>query len=168
MSRRVVVRAVLIGAAVGLIAWLFGVQGLRPVLIGACVTAGVAAVLGIPPGWYGSWPARPHASSGGGSGQIWRLANRLRRLGSARGDSDPALQFRLRSLATTRLRRLGVPWDDPRAIRALGADVHAALSADSFRPALRDVDAVVAAIERLDRHHGLDQPADPSTEGAGP
>ncbi|SEF18520.1 hypothetical protein [Jiangella alba] len=147
MSRRAIVRAVLLGAAAGAVAWAFGVQGWRPILIGVCVTAGALAVLGIPPGWYGRWPARPKPSSGGGSGQVWRLANRLRRY---EHDYDPALHQRLRSLAAARLRRLGLEWDDPRAAEALGPDVHATLSAETMRPSLRDVDAVVSAIERLD------------------
>jgi hypothetical protein len=157
------------GVAAGLLAWLFGVQDLRPVLIGACVGAGVAAMLGIAPGWYGTWPDRPRPVSGGGSAQVWRLANRLRRY---QNDSDPALQYRLRALASTRLRRLGVEWDDPRAVRALGPGVHAALTDASLRPSLGDVDAVVTAIEQLDQHRTLDVPAkaptDPPTEGAGP
>ncbi|WP_053205865.1 hypothetical protein [Jiangella muralis] len=151
MSRRAIVRAVLLGAGAGAVAWLFGVQGLRPILIGACVTAGTLAVLSIPPGWYGRWPARPKPASGGGSGQVWRLANRLRRY---ENDYDPALHQRLRSLAAARLRRLGLEWDDPRAAEALGPDVHAALSAQTMRPSLRDVDAVVSAIERLDQREG--------------
>jgi hypothetical protein len=161
VSRRVVVRAVLLGAAAGLLAWVFGVQGVRPALIGVCVAAGVAAALGIPAGWYGTWPDRPHTAHGGGSAQVWRLANRLRRY---QNDYDPALQHRLRSLATARLRRLGVDWDDPRAVRALGAGVHEALTQGTLRPSLRDVDAVVTAIERLDQHRTLDQPG----EGARP
>ncbi|MBB5791998.1 hypothetical protein [Jiangella mangrovi] len=161
MSRGMVVRAVLLGAAAGLLAWAFGVQGVRPAVIALCVAAGVAATLGIPAGWYGTWPDRPHAPSGGGSAQVWRLANRLRRY---ENDYDPALQHRLRSLAATRLRRLGAEWDDPRAVRALGADVHAALSEGTLRPSLRDADAVVTAIERLDQHRTLDQPG----EGARP
>lgn len=155
MTRRVIVRAVLIGIAVGLLTWAFGVDGLRPALLGGCAAAGVAAALGIQPAWYGTWPERPHTTTGGGSGQVWRLANRLSRY---ENDYDPALQHRLRSLATTRLRRLGLPWDDPRSVRALGADVHAALSAAAFLPSLRDVDTVVSAIERLDQHPTLDEP----------
>ncbi|RIQ16368.1 hypothetical protein [Jiangella rhizosphaerae] len=155
MSRRAIVRAVLLGAAAGLVTWVFGVQGPRPVLIGACVAAGTAAVLSIPPGWYGTWPARPRPASGGGSGQVWRLANRLRRF---ENDDDPARQQRLRALAAARLRRLGLDWDDPRAVQALGPDVHAALSAQALRPSLSDVDAVVTAIERLDAPSGGTRP----------
>lgn len=151
MSRRVLVRAVLLGVAAAAVTWLFGVQGGRPILIGACVTAGTLAVLGIEPGWYGRWPARPKPASGGGSGQVWRLANRLRRY---ENDYDPALHQRLRSLAAARLRRLGLEWDDPRAAEALGHDVHATLSAAAMRPSLRDVDAVLSAIERLDKPEG--------------
>ncbi|WP_157987948.1 hypothetical protein [Jiangella endophytica] len=151
MSRRVVVQAMLLGLAAGAVAWVFGVQGPRPILIGACVTAGTLAVLSIPPGWYGSWPHRPRPRSGGGSGQVWRLANRLRRF---QNDHDPALQRRLRTLAVARLRRLGLEWDDPRAAERLGPDVHAALSAPAMRPSLHDVDVVVSAIERLDQPEG--------------
>lgn len=151
MSRRAVLRSVLLGLAAGAVTWLFGVQGLRPILIGGCVAAGTVAALSIPPGWYGSWPARTRPRSGGGSGQVWRLANRLRRY---ENDEDPALQRRLRTLAAARLRRLGLEWDDPRAAQALGPDVHAVLSAPSMRPSLRDVDVVVSAIERLDRPEG--------------
>lgn len=153
MTRGAIVRGLLLGTAAGGLAWLFGVQGLRPALIAVCVAAATAAVLSIPPGWHGPWPARPRTATGGGSGQVWRLANRLRRFDD---EYDPALQHRLRSLAATRLRRLGLEWDDPRAAEALGPAVHAALSAP-MRAGLRDVDAVVTAIERLD----------PPREGAG-
>lgn len=159
VSRGEIVRAVLLGVAAGAVTWLFGVQGWRPILLGACVAAAAAAALGIPPGWYGQWPDRPRPKAGGGSGQVWRLANRLRRF---QNDDDPALQRRLRTLAVARLRRLGLEWDDPRAAEALGPDVHATLSAPAMRPSLHDVDVVVSAIERLD-HRDRHTP-----EGAGP
>ncbi|WP_026876616.1 hypothetical protein [Jiangella gansuensis] len=147
VPRKVLVHGVLAGVGTGLACWLVGVQGARPVLLGGCVTAVILVVTSAPASRYGPWPARPERPPSGGSSQVWRLANRL---GSSRpSETDPALQYRLRRLATARLRRLGIDWSDPRAVRALGPQVHAALEADTFTTDLRHLDRVVTAIEEL-------------------
>ncbi|TDE00791.1 hypothetical protein [Jiangella asiatica] len=159
LPRRAVVHGLLAGLATGLACWLAGVQGARPALIGLCVAAAVTALTRVPASWYGPWPARPERPPGGGSSQVWRLANRLRSLHAEASASDPALQYRLRRLATARLRRLGLEWSDPRAVRALGPDVHAALQADTFAADLHTLDRVVTAIEQL-RTVGQDHTAE--------
>ncbi len=151
MTRRVFLHAVLAGLGVGGFSWLFGVEGWRPLLLGACTIAVVAVVVMTPPGYSGPWPPRPSPAYGGGTSQVWRLADRLRSLRSS-GERDAALQFRLRRLAVTKLSRHGIAWDDPRAAEALGDDAYAALTSDDFRTDLRDVDRVVTAIENLDQY----------------
>lgn len=147
--RRHYVLGLLAGTAVGLVAFGFGVQGWRPILMGIVVAGFVTWVrTSWPEGTYLTWPALGNRVYGGGSHQVARLAVSI----SHRTRSptpDPGLQHRLRRLATTRLQRLGVAWDDARAPELLGREVHEALADVEFNPDVQGTETIIAAIERL-------------------
>jgi hypothetical protein len=147
--KRWYVLAPIYGVATAAAAFVFGVQGWRPVLIGLVVTGLLLwARQYWPQGTYLAWPLVGHRIRGGGSHQVARLARTI--AGQARPDAtDPGLQFRLRRLAGAKLHRLGVGWDDPRAAEMLGHDVYAALNAQRFGPGVKGVEVIVAAIERV-------------------
>lgn len=150
MSRRDLLRCLFAGAAVGGGSWLFGVQGARPILLGACTAAIVAAFMTVPAGHHPRWPHQPGSARGGGSAQVWRLANRITPLVTRRGGADAVLQNRLTRLAVARLARLGVAWTDPRAAEVLGPEVYRALTTPRFRPDLNELQRIVSAVENAD------------------
>lgn len=150
MTRAVLMRCLFAGAAVAGGSWLFGVQGARPILLGACTAAVVAAFMTFPAGHHPRWPHQPGSARGGGSTQIWRLANRISSLVIRTGGTDAALQHRLSRLAIARLGRHGIAWTDPRATDILGADVYRALTAPEFRPDVDELERIVSAIENAD------------------
>lgn len=139
----------LAGTAVGAVAFVFGVQGWRPILLGIVVGAFIIwAPRSWPEGLHLPWPRVGARVYSGGSQQVSRLSSALAQ--RSRDFSDPGLQHRLLRLATAKLHRLGVSWDDPRAPELLGHGVHAALMTDTFTPDLPGVERIVAAIENLD------------------
>lgn len=148
--KRWYVIAPLAGAAVGAGAFLLGVQGWRPILVGVVVAAFLLwAPRFWPQGIHLPWPRAGGRVYSGGSQQVSRLASSLVQRADSKRLPDPALQYRLRRLAVARLHRLGVGWNDARALELLG-DVHGVLTADTFVADLAEVERIVAAIERLD------------------
>ncbi|NED99834.1 hypothetical protein [Phytoactinopolyspora halotolerans] len=148
--RRWYIGAPLAGIGSGLFAFVIGVQGWRPILIGVVVAGALIwSKRYWPEGSYFPWPLRGPRLHGGGSHQVARLTSSISQRIRAR-TPDPSLQYRLRRLATARLRRLGLAWDDPRAVQLLGKDVHDALGSDEFNPDLRSIEVIIGVIERLD------------------
>lgn len=140
------------GIAVGLAALALGVQGWRPLLMG--VVGGGFIMWSRrfwPEGMYAPWPRASRQVYSGGSHQVSRLSASINQRARSASTPDPGLQLRLRRLATARLRRMGVPWDDPRTPDVLGQEVYEALTTDTFTPDIRSVDVIVTAIERLDK-----------------
>ncbi|NED98195.1 hypothetical protein G1H11_23115 [Phytoactinopolyspora alkaliphila] len=149
--KRWYVLAPLAGVAAAAGAFAFGVQSWRPILIGVVITSLLLwARRYWPEGTYLAWPLAGNRLRGGGSHQVTRLARTIAGQATRHDTTDPGLQYRLRKLAAARLHRLGVQWDDPRAARMLGADVHEALTTEQFRPGLNGVEVIIDAIERLD------------------
>ncbi|AYY14105.1 hypothetical protein EF847_16765 [Actinobacteria bacterium YIM 96077] len=151
MMKRWDVLGPLCGIATGLVAFAFGVQGWRPVLIGVIV-AGlfVWAPRFWPEGRYLRWPRVGKRIHRGGSHQVSRLASSISRRNRSGARPDASLQHRLRRLATTKLNRLGISWDDPRVPELLGPAVHEALTTETFSPTIDEIAAIITAIENLD------------------
>lgn len=151
------------GAAlvVALVTWWAGAD------VGHALAWGAVAVVvwhlwRAAPGWdVSQWRAPMRAAPLGTRDDVTRLALRF----GDRSGVEPAGLRRLRDVARARLAGHGLSLDDPadadRVAALLGPAAVAALRADrGTRVPLRQVDAVVAALDRLDPRPAPDAPGD--------
>lgn len=139
-----------VGLATGAIAWMYGVQGIRPGLVALAAVVVAVAFRGFENAVYRTWPQRPRMVVGGGTSVVSRLAQRVRRHTDRKRGPDPGVAHQIRRLVNVRLARRGLSLSHPGADTILGAGVRQAiLSDDSPDPAT--VTLALAAVERLDR-----------------
>lgn len=152
--RRFLLWSVPAGLGAGAVAWIYGVQGVRPAIIAVGVVAVAFAFRSFDTGVYRSWPDRGKSVVGGGTSAVSRLAGRVDRHTDPSRGPDPGLAHLLRGLAGARLSRRGLSLSDPAADDVLGPGVREALLSDGV-PDHATVAVVAAAIARLDR---IDRP----------
>lgn len=149
------------GMAAGTIAWVYGLQGIRPILIAIGVVVVAVAFRGFENAAYRPWPRREPLVVGGGTSTVARLSDRMRRHSDRHRGPDPGITHLLRRLVAVRLAHRGLAPTDPRADDLLGPGVRHALLADGV-PDKATVAAILTTIERLDHDldHDRDQGAD--------
>lgn len=146
---RLLIRAGIVGIAIGAITWVYGMQGIRPALVALGVVGVAVAVHGFVDATYRGWPDRQPTMAGGGTGMVSRLADRIRRHTDRTRGPDAGLTHQLRALVSRRLSRRGLAVTDPRADTVLGPGVRdSLLSEDPYGRAA--LDRIVTSIEQLD------------------
>lgn len=141
----------LVGAACGLIGWLFGVVTADAAMIGLLVAAGVAVpALAAHPSPV-VWPAPPEPRGMGTWYDVRRLSTVLSQSSDTRDIFQSKARSRLRDLAEARLARRGVRWADPAARRLLSPDVYDLLNGTGVDVAGRSPIALTELVlDRLD------------------
>lgn len=139
------------GAGAGVLVWLFGVYPPDAALIGLLVAAALAVPALVrpaePPAW--AWP--PESGWRRGCYDVRRLASLLGTSERDHVEFTARLVPRLRGLATARLERGGVRWDDAEARRLLGPEVYDQLADPAAGPGTRPSSPVGLAEQLLDR-----------------
>jgi len=148
---------------VGVVPFVAGVDAGHTVALALGAAAVTVAVQALPPVPRIGWPAPPEHDEGTGWHQVRLLSQTFGQLDEEPDRVASALLPRLRTLASGRLRALGVDPTSPAARELLGAELYDALGGTGLLPSRRRsgspaTDLVRALLDRLDQ---LDDPHDP-------